>query len=321
MIKAALDEIIEAKLGSIIADGISVFTLGGGRVRGALLHGSRLVNQMRANHRLGPLETMVLGQACLGAALLGSTLKEGDRIVLRVEGDGPAEGFSVEASSSGSVRGRLFQAPIGFELAPEAFDDSALFGSGSLSVTRYSASSPRNFVGSVALKSGRLAQDLAAYYLESEQTRTAFKLGVEFDREGRAIGAGALYFQALPGADEDFLARVEESLDGLPALGAYFAEGGTREMFLEKELHDLFPESMGEKDVVFDCSCSRERFASFFDSAEGGLLVDLAENGPWPVETVCHNCGSAYYFTQEELAAMLEAQRRRARGNSSDGEK
>jgi len=218
---------------------------------------------MRANHRLGPLETMVLGQACLGAALLGSTLKEGDRIVLRVEGDGPAEGFSVEASAGGEVRGRLFKAPIELEGVSEDFDDSALFGSGSLSVTRYSASSPRSFVGAIALKSGRLAQEIAAYYLESEQTRTAFDLSVEFDREGRAIGAGALYFQALPGADEDFLARVEESLAGLPPLGSYFAGGGTRRAFLETKLHDLFPESLGDKGAVFECSCSRERFAAF----------------------------------------------------------
>jgi len=130
MIRAPLnDDDLEARLSSLTPDGISIFTLGGGRMRGALIHGSRLVNQMRANHRLGPLETMVLGQACLGAALLGSTLKEGDRIVLRVEGDGPAEGFSVEASADGSVRGRLFNSPIELEAAAAAYGDSGLFGS------------------------------------------------------------------------------------------------------------------------------------------------------------------------------------------------
>jgi molecular chaperone Hsp33 len=319
MIRTALPGDLESRLGSVDPDGISVFTLGGGRVRGALINGTRLVNQMRANHRLGSFETLILGQACLGAALIGATLKEGDRVVLRIEGDGPAEGLSVEASSGGSVRGRLFRSPIEIECPPEDFDDSALFGSGSLSVTRYSASSARSFVGSVALKAGRLAQDLAAYYLESEQTRTAFDLGVEFDREGRATGAGALYFQALPGADENFLGRVEEALGRLPSLGAFFSGGGTRKAFLEEELHDLFPESLGEKEAAFDCPCSRERFASFFDSAEGGLLADLAENGPWPVETVCHNCGSAYYFSRAELSAMLEA--RSSRGDHPGGTK
>jgi molecular chaperone Hsp33 len=319
MIRASIDDVsLRARLDALPPDGITIFTLGGGRVRGALLHGSRLVNQMRANHRLGPLETMILGQACLGATLMGAMLKEGDWIALKVDGDGPAEGLSVEARAEGAVRGRLYHSPITFEGTIEDFDGSALFGSGSLSVTRFSASSPQSFVGSIALKPGRLAQNLAAYYFESEQTRTAFDLSVDFDREGRAIGAGALFFQALPGADEGFLGRVEESLRLIPSLGAYFAEGGTREAFLETELHDLFPESLGERGAAFECSCSRDRFASFFGSAKGDLLNDLAENGPWPVETVCHNCGSAYYFTREELEAMRDA--RRGRDDSSDGE-
>jgi molecular chaperone Hsp33 len=308
MIKARIDdEALKARLEALPPDGVTVFTLGGGRVRGALLHGSAMVNQMRANHALGDLETMVLGQACLGAALMGSTLKEGDRIVLRVEGDGPAEGFSVEAWAEGRVRGRLYRSPIAVEGGPAPSGASPIFGSGNLSVTRFSAGSPQPFVGAVALKSGSLAQELASYYLESEQTRTAFALDIEFDERGRALGAGALYFQALPGADEDFLGRVEERLGAIAPLGAHFSAGGTREAFLETELHDLFPEILGEKGAAFDCPCSRERFASFFASARGDLLVDLARRGPWPVETICHNCGSAYYFPKEELEAMLAA--------------
>jgi molecular chaperone Hsp33 len=319
MIRASIDDdALRARLDALPPDGITLFTLGGGRVRGALLHGSRLVNQMRANHRLGPLETMILGQACLGAALMGSTLKEGDRISIRVDGDGPVGGLSVEAGAEGAVRGRLYHSPIEFEVPAEDVDGPALFGSGSLSVARSSAGSMQSFVGSIALKEGRLAQNLAAYYLESEQTRTAFDLSVNFDGEGRAIGAGALFFQALPGADEDFLARVEESLRLIPSIGAFFAAGGTREAFLESELRDLFPESLGEKRAVFDCSCSRERFASFFASAQGDLLADLAQRGPWPVETICHNCGSAYYFTREELGAMLDE---RSARNRAGGEK
>jgi molecular chaperone Hsp33 len=306
MIRAPIDDYaLKARLASLSPDGITVFTLGGGRVRGGLLHGTALVNQMRANHALGSLETLALGQACLGAALMGSTLKEGDRMVLRIDGDGPAEGFSVEAWAEGRVRGRLYRSPIAIEGGPAPSGASPLFGSGTLSVTRFSAGAPQPFVGAVPLKSGSLAQELASYYLESEQTRTAFALDIEFDERGRALGAGGLLLQALPGADEDFLGRVEERLGSIAPLGAHFASAGTPVAFLETELHDLFPEILGEKGAAFDCPCSRERFASFFASARGDLLVDLAERGPWPVETVCHNCGSVYRFPKEELEAML----------------
>jgi molecular chaperone Hsp33 len=308
MIQAPFDEVTEGLLAAIPPDGVTLFTLGGGRVRGALLGGTRMVNAMRTNHRLGPLETMVLGRAYLCAGLLGTTIKGGDLLGIRVDGDGPAKGFSVEVSAEGSVRGWLFASPIAIEGSENDFDTHAPFGSGRMTVTHFSGAS-QPYIGTVALKTGRLSEDLAAYYLESEQTRTAFDLGIQFDRQGRAVGAGSLYFQALPGADEAFLARVDDALSRLPPLGLYFSAGGTREAFLDEKFHELFPEVLGEKSAAFACPCSRERFASFLGAANTDLIADLAENGPWPVETLCHKCGSAYHFSKDELEAMLATKR------------
>jgi len=306
MIHADIDDAEhQRRLQALPPDGLTVFTLGGGRVRGALLHGSAMVNAMRANHHLGSLETMVLGRAYLAAGLLSSTIKGGDRLAIRVDGDGPAEGFSVEAGSDGSVRGWLFRNPISLPEELGDFDATSVFGSGSMTVTRFAEGQAQPFIGTVSLRTGRLAQDLAAYYLESEQTRTAFALGIDFDPEGRAVGAGAIYFQALPGADDEFLAKVEDTLAQLPLLGRHFSLGGRREAFLERELHSLFPEILGERGVEFACPCSRERFAGFLRSVDRRTLTELCTVGPWPIETVCHNCGSAYHFPREELEAML----------------
>lgn len=310
MIPIPLDHETETRLASIEADGVTVFTLGGGRVRGALLGGTRMVSQMRANHRLGALETLLLGRAYLCAGLLGTTIKEGDKLILRAVGDGPAEGLSVEVTSDGSVRGHLFRSPIELESVPEGQGERNLFGAGSLTMTRFSEGRGQPFVGTVAIKTGRLAEDLAAYYLESEQTRTAFDVGIDFDCEGRTTGAGALFLQALPGAADEFLSRVEASIPSLPKLGRYFAEGGKRHDFLSGCMHDLFPEILGEKKTAFACSCSRERFATFLGSGTEDFLAELATVGPWPIETVCHNCGSAYQFPKIEIESMLAARRR-----------
>jgi Disulfide bond chaperones of the HSP33 family len=306
MIQAPLgDAELSSRIEALEPDGITIFTLGGGRVRGALLHGTRMVNAMRANHGLGPAETLLLGRAYLFAALLGTTIKGEDRLVLRVDGNGPAEGFSVETTAGSEVRGWLFKNPVG-ELG-----ESSPFGSGTLTVTRFTEGKAHPFVGSVELETGRLAQDLAAYYLKSEQTRTAFDAGIELDASRRAVGAGALYLQALPGADEDFLGRVEDAIPFLPPIGKYFAEGGSAGAFLEANLAPLFPEIVGERGASFSCRCSRERFGSFLAASSLELLKDLAEKGPWPIETVCHNCGSAYHFPKDEIEAMLAAKKPR----------
>ena len=66
MIKAPIeDKELVTHLDSLEADKLRVFTMANGRVRGALFHGTRFVNQIRAQHKLGILETYILGQASL----------------------------------------------------------------------------------------------------------------------------------------------------------------------------------------------------------------------------------------------------------------
>ena len=50
-------------------DHLHTFLMAGDTIRGAMLNGSRMVNEMRWNHELGILETLVLGHAYLGACL------------------------------------------------------------------------------------------------------------------------------------------------------------------------------------------------------------------------------------------------------------
>jgi len=317
MLQAAIDdEELRSMIEALSPDGVTVFTLGGpqgpsgGEARGVLVHGTRMVNHMRANHRLGPPETLLLGRAYLAAALMGATMKGEDSVSIRVSGDGPAEGFSVEGRASGaapgvSVRGYLFRAPIPLERPLESSDLAPLVGQGSLSVTRFISGAPRPFTGTISLRSGRLAEDLAAYYLESEQTRTAFRLSVRLDAQGRAIGAGGLFLQALPGAGEDFIARAEAALIGLPSLGLWFAEGGTREGAVGSAFGELGAELREEREVRFACGCGRERFASFLAASKAEFLRELSEEGPWPVEAHCHNCGTTYAFGKAEIDGFL----------------
>ena len=55
------------------------FLLADGAIRGAILNGTRMINEMRVNHELGILETLVLGRAYLGAGLMSANLKGADR--------------------------------------------------------------------------------------------------------------------------------------------------------------------------------------------------------------------------------------------------
>lgn len=319
------DAELRSRLSSLEPDGLSSFTLAGpggpegGEARGALVSATRLVNEMRANHGLGILETLILGQAYIAALLMASNLKDRDSISIRVDCSGPAKGLSVEGrnrpASDGqgrrlAARGYLFEERIALDKPLESFDTAPFLGTGSLTVTRFIEGAPRPFSGAVPLRAGHLAEDLSAYYLESEQTRTALSLSVQFDHGGRVSGAGGVYVQALPGARPDFIGRVEGALLGSGPLGKRLSEGATRSTILASSFGPgdsmglLLSESWA---VSFDCDCSRERFGGFLKAASPELLSELAEKGPWPVETVCHNCGSKYEFSKEEIEAIARA--------------
>ena len=93
MIKAQIqDQELLTHLQKLPKDDMVVFVLADGRARGALFHGTHFVNQMRAQHNTGILETMVLGQASLCGALLLPTLQGKEHVTWRYEVDGPAEG-------------------------------------------------------------------------------------------------------------------------------------------------------------------------------------------------------------------------------------
>ncbi len=322
-------------------DGITTFTLGrpegiaGGEARGAIVSTSRLVNEMRANHGLGILETLILGQAYSAALLMASGLKEKDRIGISIDCDGPAGGLSVEARQleenaanggtaavSGSsietapaiaVRGYLLEDHIPIAAPLNSLDTAPFIGKGTLTVSRLLEGFTQPFTGSVPLKTGRLAEDISAYYLESEQTRSAFSLSVKFDRQGRAIAAGGLYIQAMPGADEDFIGRVEAALLGSGSLGKRLAAGVKRADILASIFGpggSMGLTIRGLRPAVFNCPCSKASLRGILAASNKDLLDDLAAHGPFPVQLLCHNCGSTYDFSRDEINAIAAERRR-----------
>jgi len=282
------------------------FVMAGGAVRGVLIQGTRMLREMQMNHDLGVLESIILGQAYLGTALIASGLKGDGLVQFKVECGGPVRGLSVEADSHGTVRGYLMENPIPLERVPETLDTSLLFGPGFLSVTRYSGENRNAFTGQVELRTGRLAEDLAAYYEESEQINTVFNLSVHLEPTGVISGGAAMFLQAMPGAEDTVLEMVQEAALKIPSLGINFTAETDTQTFLNTYLGDFQPHVLGDKRVEFMCGCSKERFEKFLVNLSGAEQTEILENGPFPLVTTCHNCNSSYEFDKEELAALFK---------------
>lgn len=296
---------VKKRLKSSAKDKIYRFIMADRMIKGAIVHSTQVVNEMRANHKTGPLETLILGQAYIAASLICSGLKgKNDRISMDIQCSGPVKGLDVEANVFGEVRGYLKTQPIEVENPEEIKNLAALFGAGFLTVTQYLEDAPAPYSGQVALEHGGIAENMANYFLVSEQIPTAFKLSVFFDERDEVKGAGGIFLQAMPGADPAKIDEVEKMIRGLDSLGELFSRGKAPEEIIQDKFSNLEPKFLNSSRVEFFCRCSKDKMAGYLQSLPKDEKKDMQKNGPFPLEIRCHHCNSAYQFGKEELLTL-----------------
>lgn len=286
-------------------DGLQTFLLAGDSIRGSFIEATRMVNQMRWNHDLGILETLVLGHAYMGASLMSASLKGNDRLKLQVDCSGPIKGFVVEANSAGEVRGFLKNVPIPIDNPLEDFNLSRFFGAGFLTVTRHLADAKQPFSGQVMMVNGSLAKDLAHYYLTSEQIPTSFNLSVKFDIDGRVEAAGGMFLQVMPSADEAAILEIEQQVTAMPSIGEALAAGTDPQVYVRDHLGSYSPRFIDRHGIGFVCHCSRDQIRGVLTLLPIDELKDIQTNGPFPVEIRCHHCNTRYAFDREHIDRIM----------------
>ncbi len=287
-------------------DRVYKFVIENGAVRGALINAPWMITEMQANHQLGILETYVLGQAYLAAALSAAELKATNRLRMQINCSGPIKGWTVDANALGEVRGYLHRVPIPLEQPLDTFDLAEFYGAGVLSLTRYLQDAKQPFTGQTALLNGSLAKDLTNFYFESEQIPTAFHLSIKFDHQGLVAGAGGLFLQALPQAKASILDRLEVQVARMSSLGKWSEAQETPEALLDKHFKIHQPKILGHERVEFHCSCTRDRLENYIRMMPMTDLADILEKGPFPVVVTCHYCNTTYRFQQDEMALFYQ---------------
>ena len=133
-----------------------------------------LVERARQIHHTLPLATAALGRTLAAASMMGDGLKsDNGSVTVQIRGGGPLGAITAVADHKGNVRGYLQNPAVDLPLRADGKLDVG-FGvgrQGLLTVIKdIGAREP--FSGKVALRSGEIAEDIAGYYAESEQTPT-----------------------------------------------------------------------------------------------------------------------------------------------------
>ena len=265
-----------------------------------------LTERARQIHHTTPVATAALGRTLAAASMLGNALKgDGASVTLQIKGDGPLGTILAVSDNEGNVRGTVDNPSVDIPLRSDGkLDVGAAVGhEGMLTVIR-DLNMRDPYVGSVSLLGGEIAEDLAAYFVESEQIPTACGLGVLVDRDQSVLAAGGYLIQLLPGAGEEIVSRVERGIMAAGSVTALLKADSDPESLLRRVMPDFELEILEKSPIEYRCYCSRERMEKALISLgpeEMRSLID--EQGS--AEMTCRFCDSIQKFTREDLEGLL----------------
>ena len=287
------DEIIRA----ITADGY---------VKASVITGRALVERARNIHTLLPVATAALGRTLMAASMMGDALKiDGSSVTLQIKGGGPLGTVLAVSDDSGNVRGYVQNPHVELmEKAPGKLDVGRAVGeAGSLTVIK-DLGMKEPYVGTIGLLSGEIADDVAAYFVESEQIPTACALGVLVGTDQSVTAAGGYLIQLLPGAGEDVISKIEAGVARVGSVSHALEGGLDGEGLLRAVLSDFELEILETHPVEYRCYCSRERVSRALVSMGRQELSDLIQE-QGRAELTCQFCDQVYHYTREELEELL----------------
>ena len=280
---------------------------GDGMVKAVAVTGRDMVERARQIHKTLPVATAALGRTLMAASMMGDMLKEEDgSVTLQIKGGGPLGAITAVSDSRGNPRGYLQNGQVDIPRKYQGKLDvgTAVGSSGSLTVIK-DMGLKEPYMGSVQLVSGEIAEDITAYFVESEQVPTACALGVLVDKDQSVAAAGGYLVQLLPGADESAIQRLEESIARLGPVTDALHGGADAVQLLERVLEGQEPELLERRPVAYKCYCSRERVSRAIISMGKEEMQSLIEE-QGGAELTCQFCDKVYRFTKEDLQELLE---------------
>lgn len=281
-----------------------------GQVRVIAAVTTETVTEGIRRHGTSPTASAAFGRVLTGTALLAASLKEFDRLTVRIDANGPIKGIVGEADQKGNVRGYVRNPAADSAITSSGkFDVSSIVGDGMFYVIRESGFDigmrKEPYVGSVPIVSGEIAEDFAHYLLKSEQIPSAVMLGVLINNEEPFVSAsGGIMIQMMPGANEHLVTMIEDTVKRAPHLTSVIKDGAAPSDLVPMVLGEIPFEMIESRDVEFQCGCSVEKAEQLISGLGKEEVESMLAEDKGAVMN-CGFCREEFTLDEAQLANLL----------------
>lgn len=277
-----------------------------GRLRMFAASTTGIVEEFRRLHESSPTATAAAGRAITAAAMMAATMKnEKDKMTLKISGGGPLGSIIVVSNNKGELKALVDNPGADAPSTPDKkLDVGRIVGNDGTVTVIMDLGLKEPYIGQTSLLTGEIAEDIANFYMVSEQFPTAVGLGVLVDKDISCKAAGGYMIQVLPFITDDEIAEIEESIRNAEPISTMVDKGMTPEEIMDTILPGFDMEITDKLELQYHCDCSVERIRNVLISLGDKEIQDIIEEDG-ESEVVCHFCNTKYRFDKEELEKIL----------------
>lgn len=253
--------------------------------------------QLARGHLSGPTAARYLAQALAGVALLGAeTSQKEETVTFRLDCPGPLEGFLVECTAAGTLRGYTKKKILNdFDGMGTPKDVKVLGETGTFEIIR---SVPGMILSSgtvaTAWTQGAVAAGLDAFFDQSLQRRVRTAVAAAANDDGVPVYARGLLAECAPDGDATVFEQVAEVFASGAAAKA-LAVGAAAPRTLLKKLGLPHAEIRKTSPLSYACRCSAERAAAML----AAIPPDERATLPPTLDITCHMCGRTWTISTQ----------------------
>lgn len=273
-----------------------------GSARIMAIEGKDIVSRASEIHGTAPTVTAALGRTLLGSSMMASLMSEPNaKFTMCFKGDGPIGTILCSADYFGNVKGYVQNPSVDLPLrADNKLNVGGAVGRGIMQVIR-DTGGKEPYIGLSNIVTGEIAEDIASYYVNSEQIPTLCALGVLVDVDYSIKAAGGIIVQLLPFADESLAEKLEKNAMKARTVVDLLCDGGIEALmgeFLDGIDYDVFDCT----EVGYVCDCSRERCEKVLLSLGEEDYAEILKEPQ--TEINCQFCEKKYVFSADELKTL-----------------